>query len=69
MGYYDYPESYDYTVSFECSECAHRNTDIETSSFSSMGNDIEVDCEKCGYENTVSLEDDSCHCQSDYCRC
>jgi len=69
MGYYDYPESYDYTVTFECKECQHENVNVETSAFSSMGNDIEVDCEKCGYENTVSLEDASCHCQCDYCRC
>jgi DNA-directed RNA polymerase subunit RPC12/RpoP len=69
MGYYDYPETHDYTVSFECSECTHRNTDIETSSFSSMGTDLEVDCEKCGYENTVTIEDTSPCCSSDNCHC
>lgn len=69
MGYYDYPETYEYTVTFDCKECGHGNTDVETSSFSSMGDDIEVDCQQCGYENTVSIEDTSSCCSSDYCHC
>ena len=71
MGYYDEPDTADVTVSFTCSneECGHENEDIETSVWATS-NTADVDCEKCQYENTVSLEDTGCVCVGqEYCRC
>lgn len=71
MGYYDEPDTADVTVSFTCTdeECGHENKDIETSVWVTS-NTAEVDCEKCEYPNTVSLEYSGCVCAGqEFCRC
>jgi hypothetical protein len=71
MGYYDPPETYELVVSFTCSndECEHENEDVEAYSNYKFAEEVEVDCEKCGYSNTVSVGYSGCICNSDYCRC
>lgn len=62
MGYYDEPEFYDITVSFECAECGHENEDVETAVSGRFSTEAPADCTECGYENTVNIEDTTCHC-------
>lgn len=70
MGYYDPPEYSESEVDFTCSneECGHENESM-TAYYSKWDESAEVDCEKCGYSNTVSLGSSGCICVSDYCRC
>jgi len=64
MGYYDPPETTEVTVSFTCSndECEHENEDVEVSIFSGDDNAENIECEKCGHYNTVSLAYEHCSC-------
>ena len=69
MGYYDPPEYSETEVDFTCKndECEHENENV-IAYFSGAEEDPEVDCEKCGYSNTVSLVTEYCSC-GDHCRC
>lgn len=71
MGYYDPPEYSETEVDFTCEneECEHENENV-LAYYSGAEESTEVDCEKCGYSNTVSLGSSGCICAGqDYCRC
>ncbi len=67
MGYYDPPDYYEVSLDFTCTECEAENLDVTAED---RGGYVYLECEKCGYENEVTLptEADYCNCGT-LCRC